>query len=83
MIHYKTKEEIELIRKSAQLVSATLEEVAKSIKPGMTTLEVDELAETFIRDHGAVPAFKNYKGFPASCCISVNEAVVHGILINM
>lgn len=79
MIHYKTKEEIELIRKSAQLVSATLEEVAKSIKPGMTTLEVDDLAETFIRDHGAVPAFKNYKGFPASCCISVNEAVVHGI----
>ncbi|WP_295118843.1 type I methionyl aminopeptidase [uncultured Chitinophaga sp.] len=79
MIYYKSKEEIELIRKSALLVSATLEEVAKSIKPGMTTLEVDALAEQFIRDNGAVPAFKNYKGFPNTCCISVNEAVVHGI----
>ncbi|WP_343703548.1 type I methionyl aminopeptidase [Chitinophaga sp.] len=79
MIHYKTKEEIELIRHSAQLVSATLAEVAARLKPGMTTLEVDAIAEQFIRDHGAVPSFKNYKGFPNTCCISVNEAVVHGI----
>jgi methionyl aminopeptidase len=79
MIHYKTKEEIELIRHSAQLVSATLAEVARQLKPGMSTLEVDAIAETFIRDHGAVPSFKNYKGFPATCCISVNEAIVHGI----
>lgn len=79
MIHYKTKEEIELIRKSAQLVSATLAEVAGRLKPGMSTLDVDAIAEQFIRDHGAVPSFKNYKGFPNTCCISVNEAVVHGI----
>ncbi len=79
MIHYKTKEEIELIRESAQLVSATLAEVAARLKPGMSTLDVDAIAETFIRDHGAVPSFKNYKGFPNTCCISVNEAVVHGI----
>ncbi len=79
MIHYKTKEEIELIRQSAQLVSATLAEVAARLKPGMSTLDVDAIAEQFIRDHGAVPSFKNYKGFPNTCCISVNEAVVHGI----
>jgi methionyl aminopeptidase len=79
MIHYKSKEEIELMRKSALLVSATLEEVAKALKPGMTTLEVDGLAEQFILDNGAVPSFKNYRGFPNTCCISVNEAVVHGI----
>lgn len=79
MIHYKSKDEIELMRKSALLVSATLAEVAKAIKPGMTILEVDALAEQFIRDNGATPSFKNYNGFPNACCISVNEAVVHGI----
>lgn len=78
MIYYKTSAEVELIRESSLLVSAILEEVAKSIRPGMTTLEVDQLAEQFIRDHGAVPSFKNYKGFPFTCCISVNDAVVHG-----
>lgn len=79
MVHYKTKEEIELMRESAQLVSATLAEVARQLKPGMSTLDIDAIAEQFIRDHGAVPSFKNYKGFPNTCCISVNEAVVHGI----
>ncbi len=79
MIHYKTAEEIELMRESAQLVSATLAEVARQLKPGMSTLDIDAIAEKFIRDHGAVPSFKNYKGFPNTCCISVNEAVVHGI----
>lgn len=79
MIHYKSKDEIELMRKSALLVSATLAEVAKAIKPGMTILEVDALAEKFILDNGATPSFKNYNGFPNACCISVNEAVVHGI----
>lgn len=79
MIHYKSQEEIGLIRKSALLVSATLAEVAKALKPGMTTLEVDTLAETFMRDHGGVPSFLNYRGFPNTCCISVNQAVVHGI----
>lgn len=78
MVYYKTKEEIELIRKSCLLVSATLAEVATFLKPGVTTLQIDILAEKFIRDHGAVPSFKNYKGFPFTCCISVNDAVVHG-----
>ncbi|HEX5024097.1 MAG TPA: type I methionyl aminopeptidase [Agriterribacter sp.] len=78
MVYYKTNDEIELIRKSCLLVSATLAEVAKFLKPGVTTLQVDALAENFIRDNAAVPSFKNYKGFPFTCCISVNDAVVHG-----
>lgn len=79
MIHYKTKEEIELMRKSALAVSAALAEVAKALKPGMTTLQIDALAEQFIRDNGGTPSFKGYKGFAHACCISVNQAVVHGI----
>jgi methionyl aminopeptidase len=75
---YKSQEEIELIRESALLVSATLAEVAKVIKPGITTLALDKLAHDFIKDHGAVPAFLNYGGFPYSLCISPNEQVVHG-----
>jgi methionyl aminopeptidase len=78
MIHIKSTTEIELIRESSLLVSATLAEVAKFLKPGITTLQVDTLAETFIRDHQAVPSFKNYKGYPFATCISVNDAVVHG-----
>jgi methionyl aminopeptidase len=78
MIHIRTNEEIELIRKSALMVSATLTEVAKFLKPGVTTKSIDTLAETFIRDNGGIPSFKNYNGFPASLCISVNEVVVHG-----
>lgn len=79
MVHYKTKEEIELMRKSALLVSATLEEVAKNLKSGMSTLDIDAIVEKFIVANGAVPSFKNYRGFPKSCCISVNAEVVHGI----
>lgn len=78
MVYYKTNDEIELIRKSCLLVSATLAEVANFLKPGVTTLQVDIVAEKFIRDNGAIPSFKNYKGFPFTCCISVNDAVVHG-----
>lgn len=78
MVYYKTNDEIGLIRKSSLLVSATLATVAKFLKPGVTTLQADILAEQFIRDNGAVPSFKNYKGFPFTCCISVNDAVVHG-----
>ncbi len=78
MIFYKTREEIALIRKSSLLVSATLAEVATYLKPGLTTLQVDVFAEKFIRDNGGIPSFKNYKGFPFTCCISVNDAVVHG-----
>src|SRR3954463_16255613 len=79
MLYYKTNEEIELIRESSLLVAKTLAEVAKVIRPGITTLELDRLAEEFVRDHNAVPAFLNYNGFPNSVCISVNAQVVHGI----
>ncbi len=79
MIFYKTSEEVELIRQSSLLVSKTLATVAGYIKPGITTAELDTIAEEYIRDHGAVPGFKGYSGFPATLCTSVNEAVVHGL----
>jgi methionyl aminopeptidase len=79
MLYYKTQDEIELIRDSSLLVARTLAEVAKVIRPGITTLELDRVAETFIRDSGGIPAFLNYNGFPNSLCISVNSQVVHGI----
>jgi methionyl aminopeptidase len=78
MIYIRTRQEIELIRQSALMVSATLTEVAKLLRPGITTLSLDTMAETFIRDNGGVPTFKGYNGFPFSLCISVNEVVVHG-----
>jgi methionyl aminopeptidase len=78
MIYIRSKEEIELIRKSALMVSATLTEVAKLLRPGLTTFEIDKVAEQFIRDNGGIPSFKGYNGFPASVCISVNDIVVHG-----
>lgn len=79
MIYLKTDEEIELMREANQLVGKTLGELAKHIMPGVSTLQLDTIAETFIRDHGAVPAFLGYGGFPGSICASVNENVVHGI----
>lgn len=79
MLYYKTQEEIELIRESSLLVAKTLAEVARVIRPGITTLALDKVAEEFIRDHQATPAFLNYNGFPNSLCISVNSQVVHGI----
>lgn len=79
MIQLKNKFEIEELRNSALLVSETLSEIARNIKPGITTLALDEIAESFIRDNGAIPAFKGYNGFPSSLCISINEVVVHGI----
>jgi len=78
MVHTKTNEEIALVRESSLLVSATLSEVASFLKPGMTTHQIDVFVDKFIRDHGAVPSFKGYGGFPFSACISVNDAVVHG-----
>ncbi len=78
-LFYKTKEEIELIRESSLLVGKTLAEVAKIIKPGITTLSLDKVAEEFIKDNNAIPAFKGYSGFPNTLCISVNSHVVHGI----
>jgi len=76
---YKTEEEIELIRESSLLVGKTLAEVAKLIKPGITTLELDKMAEEFILDNNAKPGFKGMYGFPNTLCASLNEAVVHGI----
>ena len=79
MIFVKTEEEIELLRESNQLVGMTLGEMAKHIRPGISTLELDRIAEEFIRSHGALPAFKGYEGFPNALCISINDVVVHGI----
>lgn len=79
MIYLKTDEEIELMREANQLVGKTLAEVAKHVVPGVSTLQLDKIAEEFIRDHGAVPAFLGYGGFPNSICTSVNEEVIHGI----
>ena len=79
MIKTKTREEIELMRESALIVSKTLGEIAKVIQPGISTLELDKIAEEFIRDHGAVPGFLGLYDFPNSLCMSPNEQVVHGI----
>ncbi len=78
MIHYKTGEEIELIKESAQILGKAHAEVARMIKPGAKTSEMDRVAEEFIRDHGGVPSFLNYNGFPYTLCVSPNEQVVHG-----
>ena len=79
MIIVKTREEIELMRESALIVSKTLGALASEVKPGVTTLHLDKLAETFIRDHGAKPGFLGMYGFPNSLCMSPNEQIVHGI----
>lgn len=79
MINYKSTEEIDIIRQSADILGRAHGEVAKRVKPGVTTAELDEVAEEFIRDHEGQPSFKGYNGFPSSLCISVNEQVVHGI----
>jgi len=79
MLYLKTEEEIGYLRESNLLVSRTLAELASIIRPGITTLYLDEIAETFIRDNGAIPAFKGYGGFPNTLCTSVNDQVVHGI----
>ncbi|MBQ0044993.1 MAG: type I methionyl aminopeptidase [Bacteroidales bacterium] len=78
MIKPRTEEEIELMRENGILVSKTLAEVGKIVAPGVTTLELNRVAETFIRDNGAIPSFLGYDGFPAALCISVNDVVVHG-----
>ncbi len=79
MIYLKTDEEIEILRENNLLVSRTLAEVGRHIQPGVSTLELNRVAEEFILSHGALPAFKGYQGYPAATCISVNEVVVHGI----
>lgn len=79
MIFLKTDEEIELLRESNDLLGRTLAEVAKELKPGVTTAQLDTLAEQFIRDNGGIPSCKGFEGYPATLCTSVNEQVVHGI----
>jgi methionyl aminopeptidase len=78
MILYKTDAEVELMKQSAVLVSKTLTEVAKILKPGITTFQLDKLCFQFIRDHKAIPSFLNYRGYPYTICASVNDVVVHG-----
>lgn len=74
----KTDAEVALMKQSARLVSQTLAAVAKELRPGITTLQLDELIASFIKDHGAIPSFLNYHGYPFNSCISVNDVVVHG-----
>ena len=79
MITFKTNKEIKLMRESGRILANVLSQVAKKVKPGITTLELDRLAESLILHAGATPGFKDYEGFPATMCISVNEEIVHGI----
>lgn len=78
MIIYKTDEEVEKMRQSALLVSKTLAEAAKMLRPGITTLAIDEFIGVFVKDHKAVPSFFDYRGYPYNSCLSVNDVVVHG-----
>jgi methionyl aminopeptidase len=79
VVYLRRKDEIEAIRGAAKLVARTLERLGREIRPGVTTAELDQIAEQFIREQGGRPAFKGYRGFPASICPSINEEVVHGI----
>ncbi len=78
MIQYKTKQEIEIMRESCLLVGKAHAEAVKLMKPGMTTMEINDIVEEFIKDNGGTPSFKNYNGYPFATCISMNESVVHG-----
>lgn len=78
-IPIKTQEEIGLIRESGAILKKVLDEMEKIVRPGISTYELDEIAESIIRDYNAIPAFKGYSGFPATLCTSINEEVVHGI----
>ena len=75
----KSAREIELMRQAGKILASVHEELGKAIRPGMTTLDIDRLGEKLIRGHGCIPSFKNYNGYPASICVSVNDEVVHGI----
>ena len=83
LIYYKTDAEIALIKQAALLVSQTLTEVAKVLKAGMTTMQIDSLCATFIKDHKAIPSFYKYGGYPHNICASVNDVVVHGFPNNV
>lgn len=79
MISCKTKGEVELMRKAGQVVGQTIQELQKHVRPGITALELDQIADDYIRSKGCTPAFKGLYGFPGSICISFNEEIVHGI----
>lgn len=79
MVIFKSKDEIARIHKASQIVAKTLERLSQSVEAGITTLELDAIAESEIRKSGAIPAFKGYRGFPATLCVSINEEIVHGI----
>jgi methionyl aminopeptidase len=83
MMIQKTEEQIGMMKQAAVLVSETLTEVAKMLKPGVTTLQIDKLCGEFVRDHKAIPSFLNYKGYPFNVCASVNDVVVHGFPNNV
>jgi len=79
MIHSKSDTQLDLMREAGRIVALTHKELQKAIRPGVTTKELDQIAEDFIRKQGALPSFKGYHGYPASICASVNEVIVHGI----
>lgn len=79
MIIYRSPQEVEKLRVSSKLVAATVQHLAPMVEPGITTAELDRAAEAYIRQHGGIPAFKGYRGFPATLCTSINSEVVHGI----
>ena len=79
MVSTKSKKEIERMREAGKIIARVHQELGQALKPGMSTWEVDKLGERIIRDFGCIPSFKNYNGFPASICVSVNDEVVHGI----
>ncbi len=78
-VSIKSEREIELMREAGKILAATHEELKEALKPGMSTWEIDRLCERIIRGYGCIPSFKNYQGFPASVCVSINDEVVHGI----
>ena len=75
----KSSREIELMREAGKILAKTHEELERALKPGMSTLDIDRIGEEIIRSYGCIPSFKNYNGYPASICVSVNDEVVHGI----
>lgn len=83
LVYYKTEAEVALMKKAATLVSKTLTEVAKILKPGVTTLQIDKLCAEFVKDNNAIPSFYNYRGYPHNICASVNDVVVHGFPNNV
>lgn len=79
MIHLKSKHEIELMREACRITKGMLDIVEKNIRPGISTLELDKIAEDYCRNQGAIPNFKDYEGYPASICASIDDVIVHGI----